>query len=67
MEPHVIAFQRAPGNLAQQICFQTFLPALNWAVREKQLETQTGNQLRRFDQRKKGHRYTDKTKRGRHG
>ena len=35
MEPHVIIFQRAPGNASLQFCFQTFLPALNWAVREK--------------------------------
>ena len=35
MEPHVIIFQRATGNASLQICFQTVLPALNWAVREK--------------------------------
>ena len=34
MEPHVVISQRAPGNASLHICFQTFLPALNWAVRE---------------------------------
>ena len=50
MEPHVVIFQRAPGNASLQTCFQTVLPALIWAVRETELETETGKQLRRCNQ-----------------
>ena len=35
METHVKIFQRAAETVSLRIRFQTFLPALNWAVQEK--------------------------------